>query len=67
MGGGERDSNGRGGGNSGSRRGRQWAGRATLCSLFFFSPIIFFTITATATDGQGDGAATVVSSADPFS
>jgi hypothetical protein len=40
---------------------------ATLCSLFFFSPIIFLTVTATATEGQGDGAAAVVSSADPFS
>jgi hypothetical protein len=39
----------------------------TLCSLFFFSPIIFLTIIATATEGQGDGAAAVVSSADPFS
>ncbi len=67
MGGGERDGNGRGGGHGGSRRGGQCAGWATLCSLCFFSPIIFLTITPTATESQGDGAATVVSSADPFS
>jgi hypothetical protein len=64
---GERDGNGRGGSDSSSRRGGQWAGRVTLCSLFFFSPIIFLTVTATATEGRGDGAAAVVSSADPFS
>jgi hypothetical protein len=67
MGGGERNGNGRGGGDGGSRRGGRWAGRATLCSLLFFSPIIFPTYTATATEGRGDGAAAVISSADPFS
>jgi hypothetical protein len=67
MGGGERNGNGRRDGDGGSRRGRKWAGWATLCSLFFFSPIIFLTVTATATEDQGNGAATVVSSADPFS
>jgi hypothetical protein len=67
MGGGERDSNGRGVGGGGSRRGGRWAGRGTLCSLFFFSPIIFLTVTTTATEGRGDGAAAVVSSTDPFS
>ncbi len=67
MGGGEHDGNGRGGGDGGSRRGGRWAGRAMLCSLFFFSPIIFLTVTATDTEGRGDNAATVVSSADPFS
>ncbi len=67
MGGGEHDGNGRGGGDGGSRRGRRWAGRATLCSLFFFSPIIFLNVTATATEGQGGSAAAVISSADPFS
>ncbi len=64
---GERDGNGRGGSNGGSRRGRQWAGRATLCSLFFFSPIIILTITTTATEGKGNSAAAVISFADPFS
>jgi hypothetical protein len=59
MGGGECNGKGRGGGNTGSRRGGQWAGRAMLCSIFFFSPIIFLTITATATEGQDDGAAAV--------
>ncbi len=67
MRGGECNGNGRGGGNGGSRRGGQWAGWATLCSLFFISPIIFLTVTATATEGQGNSAAAVVSSADPFS
>jgi hypothetical protein len=33
----------------------------------FFSPIIFLTVTATATEGRGNGAAAVISSADPFS
>jgi hypothetical protein len=67
MGGGERNGNVRGGSDGGSRRGGQWAGQAVLCSLLFFSPIIFLTVTATATEGQGDGAAAVISSAKPFS
>ncbi len=67
MGGGECKGNGRGGGNGGSRRGGRWAGWATLCSLFCFSPIIFLTVTATVTEGKGNGAATVISFADPFS
>jgi hypothetical protein len=37
------------------------------CAVFFFSLINFITVTATATEGRGDGAAAVVSSADPFS
>jgi hypothetical protein len=58
---------GRGDSNSSSRQGGQWAGRAMLCSLLVFSPIIFFTVTTTATEGRGDSAAAVVSYADPFS
>jgi hypothetical protein len=65
--GGERDGYGRGSGNGGSRRGGRWVGRVMLCSIFFFNPIIFHIVTATATEGQGNGAATVVSSTDPFS
>ncbi len=41
------------------RGGQRWAG-------YFFSPIIFLTVTATATEGQGDGAAAVISTTDPF-
>ncbi len=37
------------------------------CAVNFFSLIIFLTVTATATESQGNGAAAVVSSADPFS
>ncbi len=55
-GGGERDGNGRGGGNGGSRRGGQWAGWTAAVQRIFFSPIIFLTITATATEGQDNGA-----------
>jgi hypothetical protein len=61
MGGGEREGNGRGGSDGGSRRSRRWVGRATLCSSFFFSQIIFPIVTATATEDRGDSAAAVVS------
>jgi hypothetical protein len=42
-----------------------WARDAVQYILF--SLIIFLTVTTTATEGHGDGAAAVVSSADPFS
>jgi hypothetical protein len=48
-------------------RGGQWVGWPTLCNVFFFSTIIFFTITTTATEGRGNVAAAVISSAGPFS
>ncbi len=41
-----------------------WVGDAVR--YVFFSPIIFLTVTATATEGLGNGLATVVSSADLF-
>ncbi len=38
------------------------------CAVFsFLVRLFFFTVTATANEGRGDGAAAVVSSADPFS
>jgi hypothetical protein len=42
-------------------------GNAVQYTLFYDSPIIFLTVTTTAIEGQGNGAAAVVSSADPFS
>jgi hypothetical protein len=42
-------------------------GAGNAVQYILYSPIIFLTITATATEGRGDGEAAVVSSADPFS
>jgi hypothetical protein len=42
-------------------------GAGNAVQFIYFSPIIFLTVTATATEGRGDGLASVVSSADPFS
>jgi hypothetical protein len=42
-------------------------GAGNAVQFILFSPIIFLTVTATATEGQGDGVAAVVSSIDPFS
>jgi hypothetical protein len=38
------------------RRGGQWAGRAAAVLCTYFSPIYFLTVTATATEDQGNGA-----------
>jgi hypothetical protein len=42
-------------------------GAGNAVQFILFSPINFLTVTATATKGRGNGAAAVISSADPFS
>jgi hypothetical protein len=42
-------------------------GRVVAVQFLFFSPIIFLTFIAIATEGQGNGVAAAVSSADRFS
>jgi hypothetical protein len=42
-------------------------GAGDAVQFIFFCLIIFLTVTTTATEGRGNGAAAVVSSADPFS
>jgi hypothetical protein len=42
-------------------------GAGNAVQFILFSMIIFLTVTATATEGRGDGAAAVLSTADPFS